>query len=434
MDIGKIKCLDMVDFLNQHYGISFQSSGSGYVSVSPFTNEKNPSFVVRQLDDGHWLFKDFSSGNGGSLIDFVLLKEGYSEVYDAIKHIDQLSLNQGLPQTIDILNKIEQSPTYNIEDIYSKILTNDNNPSQQYLLNRGINAKIIEDLCNNDILLHNQYNGISYCCFAVFNKDGDLTCLDNHEINGNKKYVLGKKEIFTRDWEILPKSEEVFICESIIDYLSMKTIYEDNTPGIALLGNVINFLPELLDETKVIISSLDGDRGGLSCLLDLQEMFPDKKFSVCNYGDDNKDPNEYLQSEKKCKESKNLTSEDKLSIYKDYMKAKKKDKKKIALKWGINRTYMYQIVNECENFIRSGFSERRRGRKPSGAPSTLNEAILKISKLEDEKLNEAKEKERLLARSEFLKVRLKWSEIEASELRKENKNKKQIKKKKKKIC
>ena len=436
MSIEMIKQINMVEFLSNHYGIRFKNSGAQFVAFSPFNDEKQASFYVKQAADGHWLFKDFSSGHAGSLIDFVLIKEGFTEVSDSLKHISKLSSIQGSGQTVEVLSS-EQVPRYDIEDIYSKIQANDNMPSQQYLIDRGINANVIEDLCNNSILLYNQHDGISYCCFAVFNREGNLTSLDNHEINGDRKFILGQKEIFTRDWDTLPNSDEVFICEGIIDYLSMKTILENSIPGLALLGNIVNFNPELLQKAKKIISSLDGDKGGLSCLLDLQEMFPDKEFSVCNYGDNNKDPNEYLQSEKKAEGSKSsegsksLTSKDKLSIYQEYMKAKKKDKKKIALKWGINRTYMYQIIKECEEFILNGFTERRRGRKPTGAPKTLDEAISKISQLEEEKKHEATEKERFIARSEFLKVRLKWADIEAAELRKEEKAKKQIKKKKK---
>ena len=86
-----IKRLSMVELLSRHYGMEFRKVGGHYVSLSPFTAEKKPSFIVRQHKDGHWLFKDFSSGKGGSIIDFVLLKEGVSDVSKAIQHIENLS-------------------------------------------------------------------------------------------------------------------------------------------------------------------------------------------------------------------------------------------------------------------------------------------------------------------------------------------------------
>jgi len=67
-----------------------------------------------------------------------------------------------------------------------------------------------------------------------------LKCLDNHRIDGPEKFVLGRKSIYTRDWEVLSRSDEVFVCEGIIDYLSVKTMEEDNLAGLALLGNQLD--------------------------------------------------------------------------------------------------------------------------------------------------------------------------------------------------
>ncbi len=104
------------------------------------------------------------------------------------------------------------------------------------------------------------------------------------------------------------------------------------------------------------------------------------------------------------------------------------------MKWGINRSYMYQIVSECEESIRNGFSHRCPGRRPNHAPTTLKEAIERIAALEEGKHREEVEKEKYIARSEFMALRLKWAQIEAAELRGEcladSHKKKQIKKKK----
>jgi hypothetical protein len=161
----------------------------------------------------------------------------------------------------------------------------------------------------------------------------------------------------------------------------------------------------------------------------LQEKFSDKEISVFNLGRC-KDPNEYLKSAGK--EPTNLTAEDKLALYKEFMQAE--NKSAVSLKWGINRSYMYQIVSECEQNIRNGFSQRYPGRKPSHAPTTLKEAIERITSLEKEKYREEVEKEKYIARSEFMALRLKWAQIEAAELRRkcmvDSPKKKQIKKKK----
>lgn len=430
LKIEDVKKINLVDILSSNYGMQFKRTGGEYVCLSPFVEEANPSFFVRQAQDGHWLFKDFSSGYGGSLIDFILKKEGFSEVSQALDHIRKL-LSGFVIEAHNQKESVSRPKAYDVMEIYLKIKANNPDISRKYLSNRGINASLIEELSTHGILLHNRYNGHSYCCFAVFNEEGGLCCLDNHQIDGPSKFVLGHKAVFSRDWDRFVGAERVFVSESIIDYLSIKTLYNDAIPGVALLGNIVNFSADLFKDAREIISALDADAGGVSGFLDLQEQFSGKEFKVLNFGSC-KDANEYLQSEKTGNNSVHLTARDKLNLYKEFMVST--NKTELALRWGINRSYMYEIVKECEENILSGFSERRSGRKPKGTPSNLDEAMKRISALEDEKIHEAKEKERYYARSEFLKIRLKYSELEASELRgeKDEGQKKQIKKKKKK--
>jgi len=98
---------------------------------------------------------------------------------------------------------------------------------------------------------------------------------------------------------------------------------------------------------------------------------------------------------------------------------------------------MYEIVRECEKSVLDSFEGRKPGRKPNGKPATLEEAWERIKELEKQYEREATDKELLYCRSEFLKLRLQWSETEAAELRGEVVDdspgllkKKQIKKKK----
>lgn len=425
-----IKGINLVEFLTHHYGMRFSPRGHEYVSLSSFTCEREPSFYVRQVG-GKWLFKDFSSGHGGSIIDFVLIKEGFSEVSQALGHIQKVLSDEKVIQ-MDRFEQVGKEKPYDLKQIYQKIKSNDDSLCKDYLSGRGIANEVIEDLSKDGLLLHNRYQGQSWCCFAVFDQRGDLCCLDNHKIGGEGKFVLGTKSIFTYDWKILPQTQAVFICEGIIDYLSMKTLQRRSMAGIALLGNRISFDSGLLGNAKKIISAVDSDEGGLEGLLEIQDRFPDKQISVFNLGNC-KDPNEYLMATKEDKEETSLTAEDKLTLYQKFMSAQ--NKTEVAQKWGINRSYMYEIIKECEENIINGFSHRRPGRKPQYAPATLEEAMEKMKALEEQKECAEVEKEKYYARSEFMKLRLKWAQIEADELRgekeKQNGKKRQVKKKKK---
>lgn len=433
IEIEYVKRLDMVEFLNRYYGLDFSNYnynsnsmshskfGRQYCCLSPFTKERRGSFFVREVGE-HWLFKDFSSGYGGSLIDFVLLKEGFSQVSQALNHIGRLL---GSCSSTDRL--IRSSPTttstpcvkekeYNINGLYSKFRRNDVGNCCDYLFKRGISEEVVTALCSRGYLVHNMHKDVSYCCFAVFDHSGQLYCLDNHQIDGEGKFVLGNKHPFSMDWTDLPSSDRVFVTESIIDYLSLKTLEGIDFRGIALLGNVINFGSSLFSSAVEIVSAFDGDAGGFSAFLDLEETFNGKvsRVSVYDFGD-SKDANEHLQAQYKRKKSLRLSAQDKLLLYRDFQRCS--NKSKLAEKWGINRSYMYEVVNECEDLIVSGFSQRRSGRKSVQEPGTLTEAKERIKNLEAENRRLDEERERHYVRNQFMKIRMKWTERELAELR-----------------
>jgi len=55
--------------------VQLKKSGSNYKGLSPFTNEKTPSFMVSPAKQ---IFKDFSSGKGGSVVTFLMELEQYT--------------------------------------------------------------------------------------------------------------------------------------------------------------------------------------------------------------------------------------------------------------------------------------------------------------------------------------------------------------------
>lgn len=459
LSIEALKGLNLVDFLSQHYHLKFCCVGGQYVCHSPFTEEKNPSFFVR-LVNGHWLFKDFSSGWGGSIFDFVRIKENLERFSDILSYIRRLispvpacashlsaapgqaggercsevptSRDSELPG--DAVSLGTEQRSYDVDRLYDQFKKHDISPCRDYLLKRGISEELISELITQHIVVHNRYKGRSYCCFAVRNSEGEIQCLDNHPVDGSEKFVLGQKSIYTRDWEVLPKAEQVFICEGIIDYLSVKSIEGDDLPGLALLGNQLIFDPELLRAARILISALDHDRGGYGAFYDLGEQYPDKEIQPYDL-EGHKDPNELLMAIKAGKGRK-LSPERKLKLYQEFILSP--NKSELARKWGIDRSYMYEIVRECEEALLDTFSGRKPGRKPKGKPATLEQAWERIEQLEEQYERQATEKELLYCRSEFLNLRLKWAEIEAAELGGESVDKskgpakkKQIKKKRK---
>jgi len=87
MEINTIKRIDLPDFLRRHNSIHV-TDGKAQCPFHP--PDKNPSFSVYQNDDGTWAWKDFHPDGGrGSIIDFVVLKDGLA-VPEAIRKIKKL--------------------------------------------------------------------------------------------------------------------------------------------------------------------------------------------------------------------------------------------------------------------------------------------------------------------------------------------------------
>ena len=63
--------------------VSLKKRGKEYVGLSPFKNEKTPSFIV---SPSKRIWKDFSSGKGGNVVSFLMEHDGCSYP-EAIKYL-----------------------------------------------------------------------------------------------------------------------------------------------------------------------------------------------------------------------------------------------------------------------------------------------------------------------------------------------------------
>ncbi len=75
--------IDIIEVIGDF--VSLKKVGSNYRALSPFTNEKTPSFYVSPSKE---IFKCFSSGKGGDAISFVMEVEGINYI-EALKYLAQ---------------------------------------------------------------------------------------------------------------------------------------------------------------------------------------------------------------------------------------------------------------------------------------------------------------------------------------------------------
>jgi DNA primase len=411
IDIEALKQVNLVDFLREHYGLECQRVGSGYMTRSPLTADRQPSFAVRE-HEGRWLFKDFSSGLGGSIIDLVGALEGLSDAGQAIRRVRELLGRTAIDPPPPAESAGTAKKSYDLAELYRRFRSQDPTVCRSYLLERGIGTELVEQLIAEGEVVHNRYQEKSYCCFAVRDQAGELCCLDNHEIAGQGKFVLGTKHVYSRDWPRLAETEEAFVCEGIIDYLSIKTMDVADAVGIALLGNQLLFETGLLAGCRRLITALDNDRGGISAVIDLTERYPETEL-VPYPLDGHKDPNALLQARRK--KGRRLSAADKLEIYRAFQGGG--NKSELARQWGIDRSYLYQLVGELEESLAGLLSSRQVGRPPADRPGTVQEAWQQLQALQERLRELGQERDQAICRAEFLDLRLKWSELETAELR-----------------
>src|SRR5580693_3610617 len=68
-----MEAIDIVEVVGEF--VQLKKRGANYVGLSPFSNERTPSFTVSPPKG---IFKDFSSGKGGSAITFLMELETFT--------------------------------------------------------------------------------------------------------------------------------------------------------------------------------------------------------------------------------------------------------------------------------------------------------------------------------------------------------------------
>ena len=130
--------------------IQLKKSGSNYKGLSPFTDEKTPSFMVSPAKQ---IWKDFSSGKGGNVIAFLMEHEQLSYP-EAIKYlakkynieIEETQLSDKQKEKINEKEKLfiitDIAKNYFIERIHKSEFGK--NIAKSYMLERNFDNEIIE--------------------------------------------------------------------------------------------------------------------------------------------------------------------------------------------------------------------------------------------------------------------------------------------------
>lgn len=105
---------------------------------------------------------------------------------------------------------------------------------------------------------------------------------------------------------------------------------------------------------------------------------------------------------------KRYSPEEKLQVYKEYQRSQ--NKSAVARKFGINRSYLIEIIAECDQVLLKHFDQKKPGRKKADQPENMAQALGQIETITSENRKLAKDNEELYIINQFDKLRLSWAE------------------------
>ena len=327
--------------------IQLKKKGKEFIGLSPFKNEKSPSFTV---NDEKEFYHCFSSGEHGNIFDFLMKTKsiGFGEAVRA------LAAEAGMqPYRFSNFDKKKDLRFQNYKNIFKEYSNNfhqhlfqeKNKEALDYLLNRGLNKNIIEEFQLGYVPWKNNFyekllkkyseedinlTGLYYkneksgkyidrfnsrIIFPVNNITGDTIAFGGRIIRDGKlaKYINSPETEFYKKGRMIfnldkaknsrAETNEVLIVEGYMDVVSVYSSGVKNVianSGTALTERQIDLIWKFFANP---IICLDGDESGQKAALRIAE----KLFSLINEKNkiyfsimpDGKDPDDYIKQKGK---------------------------------------------------------------------------------------------------------------------------------------
>lgn len=287
--INKAKNMDLLGYMRQRGYSLFQSATNEY------RLKEHDSLVI---SNNKW--KWFSRDIGGDTLDFVTKYEGkgFKEAMEIligeksqvmVKEYDKHPIEQKVKEISELPEKA---------DNYRRLFA--------YLAKtRRIDPSIIQDMINDGKLYQEKEH--NNCVFLGKNTDGEIKYCLKVGTSTFKKYkgeIEGSDKAYGVELCVAPKSEKVYIYESIIDAMSHATMikiqggnYKDHNR--IPLGCVADLkLEQFLKDNpniKVVVSCLDNDKAGIEATEKIRNKYSEKGYIIKRILPKSKDFNDDLK-------------------------------------------------------------------------------------------------------------------------------------------
>ena len=360
--------------------IALKKSGANYKGLSPFTNEKTPSFVVSPSKQ---IWKDFSSGKGGNVIAFLMEHEQFNYP-ESIRYLAN-KYNIEIIETVETSENIEERNEReslfiinNFASSYFQDILLEIEEINKYLLDRGLSLTTIKNFnlgystdSKNNFYKKANENGYSdkyleetglviasdnkkidrfreRIIFPIKSIAGRVIGFGGRIIDSNKKIakyinspeskIYNKSKILYGIYEskqFIVKDDNCLLVEGYMDVIQLHEHGIKNvlaSSGTSLTKDQIILIKRL---TSNIVVLFDGDQAGVSASLRSIDLILEEGLNVkiCSFPEGD-DPDSFVRKNKKEKMLEFINNESKdfvdfkLSINKDF---KDDEDKKVSL-------------------------------------------------------------------------------------------------------
>jgi DNA primase len=323
--------------------VQLKKRGKEFIGLSPFKNEKNPSFTVNNEKE---FYHCFSSGEHGNIFDFLMKTKsiGFGEAVKA------LAAEAGMqPYRFSNFDKKKDLRFQNYKNIFKdyssyfhqKLFQEKNKEALDYLSNRGLNKNILEEFQLGYVPWKNNFyedllkkyteeeislTGLYYkndntgqyvdrfnsrIIFPVNNITGDTVAFGGRIIRESKlaKYINSPETEFYKKGSMIfnldkaknsrAETDEVIIVEGYMDVVSVYSSGIKNVvsnSGTALTERQIDLIWKFFANP---IICLDGDESGQKAAFRIAEkLFPlinDKNIIYFYMMPEGKDPDDFIK-------------------------------------------------------------------------------------------------------------------------------------------
>ena len=324
--------------------VSLKKRGKEFVGLSPFKNERTPSFTV---NDEKEFYHCFATGEHGNIFDFVMKTQNL-RFGEAVKFLASLAGMK--PYTFSKLDEQRENDWNNYKEIYKNyidyfhnelIKNNSSNIAKDYIKKRGLKLEDVQNFKMGFVTIEIDFyeylskkfdkkdinnSGIFYfdekkkkyinrfkerIIFPINNISGDVIAIGGRSIKENNylaKYINSPETQFfkkgsnlynlDKSRKLSNKMDYIYLVEGYMDVIGL---YKNNIQnvvanlGTALTPRQISTLHQFFNK---IIICFDGDESGYKAALraaenSIIELKPEKKILFL-FLPDKHDPDSYV--------------------------------------------------------------------------------------------------------------------------------------------